>query len=64
MEKHASIGFFLLNFAMQEGNNPTSAEAFFDLLIQPLEITQTQIIHTLKHTKENTNHNFINLLKL
>ena len=33
MENHSSIGFFLLNFAMQEGNK-THPQVIFDLLIQ------------------------------
>ena len=37
MEKHSSIGVFLLNFAMQEGNN-TQPQSLLDVMTHSLKI--------------------------
>ena len=60
MENYSSIGFFLLNFAMQEGNK-THPQVLFDLLIQP-HFSPTDggsiiVIQSVAKDLDNTNLN-------
>ena len=47
MEEYSSIGFFLPNFAMSEGNK-RPRKALFDRLIQTDNTTKMRVCHNVK----------------